>query len=82
LGRSKEEIIALGWEKITHPDDVEEDLENFKRLLAGEINSYSMDKRYIRPDGSIVWVNIVVAKIDLHDNSRFNHICFMQDISE
>lgn len=82
LGRSKEEIIALGWEKITHPDDVEEDLENFKRLLAGEINSYSMDKRYIRPDGSIVWVNIVVAKIDLHDNSRFNHICFMHDISE
>ena len=43
-GRTKEELIRLGWEKITHPDDLEEDMENFRKLQSGEIKMYSMDK--------------------------------------
>lgn len=86
LGRTKDEILSLGWESITHPDDLEEDLRNFKRLQAGEIKSYSMDKRYIKPDGSIVWVHMVVAPFDLANNQdcnyRYNHICLIQDITE
>lgn len=81
-GRSKEELIRLGWAKITHPDDLQEDIEYFRRLKSGEIKSYSMDKRYIKPDGSIVWVHMVVAPLSFLDDQQFNHICLVQDITE
>jgi len=82
VGRKKEDIIKLGWAQITHPDDVEADLNNFKKLQSGEIKSYSMDKRYIKPDGSSVWVHMVVALLYLSNEHKYNHICLVQDISE
>ena len=81
-GRTKEELIRLGWANITHPDDLEEDMKNFRRLQAGEIKSYSMDKRYIKPDGSIVWVHMIVAPFTLSNDQQSSYICLVQDISE
>ncbi|HEY8500396.1 MAG TPA: EAL domain-containing protein [Clostridia bacterium] len=81
-GRTKEELIRLGWENITHPDDLEEDIENLKRLKSGEIKMYSMDKRYVKPDGSTVWVHMIVAPLNFPDDRHFNHICLVQDITE
>lgn len=81
-GRSKEELLKLGWGRITHPDDLDEDLQNLQKLQAGEIKSYIMEKRFIKPDGSIVWVHMVVAPLTLSNQSKFNHICLVQDISE
>jgi len=81
-GRKKEELIALGWANITHPDDLEEDMEKFKKLQSGEIKFYSMDKRYIKPDGSIVWVHILVAPLILPNVQQCGHICLIQDITE
>lgn len=81
-GRSKEDLISLGWANITHPDDIEEDMRNFERLQAGEIKSYSMDKRYIKQDGSIVWVHMIVAPFTLSDGQLCSHICLVQDITE
>ena len=46
-GWTSEELKSLGWAAITHPDDLEADLEQFRRLQAGEISSYSLQKRYI-----------------------------------
>jgi PAS domain S-box-containing protein len=80
-GRTKEELINTGWAQITHPDDLEEDIKNFKRLKSGEIKMYSMDKRYIKPDGSIVWVHMIVAPL-ASKNQKYNHICLVQDITE
>ncbi len=81
-GRTKEEFVKLGWAKITHPDDLEEDLENFRRLQAGEIKDYSMEKRIIKPDGSVVWVSMIVAALSPMGKDQVNHICILQDISE
>lgn len=81
-GRTKEELISLGWAEITHPEDLEEDLNNFRKLQSGEIRIYSMDKRYIKPDGSIVWVHMIVAPLTLSNDQQFNHICLLQDITE
>ncbi len=81
-GRRREELIELGWAKITHPDDLEEDMNNFRRLQSGEINIYSMDKRYIKPDGSIVWVNIIVASLTSSNGLQYGHICLVKDITE
>lgn len=80
-GRTKEELVKLGWAKITHPDDLDEDITNYKKLQAGEITSYSMEKRYIRPDNSVVWVYMTVAQLTIADD-RMNHICLVQDITK
>jgi PAS domain S-box-containing protein len=81
-GSTKEELIHSGWAKITHPDDLDEDIENFNKLQAGEIDSYSMEKRYVKPDGSIVWVYMIVAALAPRGEDILNHICLIQDISE
>ena len=81
-GRTKEELIHLGLAKITHPEDLEEYLRNYRRLLSGKIKMYSMDKRYIKPDGSIVWVHMIVAPLTLSNDQQYNHICLVQDITE
>lgn len=82
IGRSKKEIIEIGWAKITHPDDLQEDIKNFKKLQTGEINSYSMEKRYIKPDGSIVWVYMFVSTLIIENNHRYNNICLIRDITQ
>ncbi|AGC67901.1 response regulator receiver modulated diguanylate cyclase/phosphodiesterase with PAS/PAC sensor(S) [Thermoclostridium stercorarium subsp. stercorarium DSM 8532] len=82
VGRTEEEINIIGWEKITHPDDLGEDAENLKKLRAGEIGMYCMDKRYIRPDGSVVWVHMIVAPLILPEDRIFGHICLVQDITD
>ena len=80
-GRTKEELIDSGWAKITHPDDLDEDIDNFNKLQAGEIKSYSMEKRYVKPDGSVVWVYMVVAVLTPLAENKLNHMCLIQDIT-
>src|SRR5690554_3154707 len=77
-GYSKEELAMLGWATITHPDDIEEDLENYRRLQNNDLNEYSMDKRLVKPDGTIVWVHMVVARLKPLKENHFNHICLIQ----
>lgn len=80
-GRTKEELIDSGWAKITHPDDLDEDIDNFRKLQVGEIKSYSMEKRYIKPDESVAWVYMVVASIAPLAENKLNHMCLIQDIT-
>jgi PAS domain S-box-containing protein len=82
MGRSKEEIKLLSIADVTHPDDLQSDLDNLHRLNAGEIDGYAMDKRYIRPDGTAIWVHIVVAPISIPSEERPLQICYIFDVSE
>ncbi|MDF2686609.1 MAG: domain S-box, partial [Clostridia bacterium] len=81
-GRSKEELVVLNWKGITHPDDLENDLINFNEFQSGETSGYSMKKRYIKPDGIAVWVNITIAPLNINNKFNLNHICIAEDISE
>jgi PAS domain S-box-containing protein len=54
---------------ITYPDDLEHDVSEMRRMLAGEIDSYLMEKRYYRKDGSVVWVNLTVSMTRKADGS-------------
>lgn len=81
IGRTRKELLSIGWAKITHPDDLQQDIDNFNKLVSGEFESYSMEKRYIKPDGSVVWVHMVIAPITLPDSCKFSHICLVQDIT-
>ena len=81
-GRTKDELMKTGWASITHPDDLIQDVASYSQFQAGQIDSYEMDKRFIRPDGSIVWVHMIVSKMALDDSHRFNHIALFKDITE
>jgi PAS domain S-box-containing protein len=61
LGYTREELLEKTFEEITYPDDLEPTLGYRRQLLAGEIGSFSMEKRYIRKDGSIVWGNLTAS---------------------
>ncbi len=79
VGRDSLEISTLDWPQFTHPDDLQEELVHFKRLQSGEIESYSMEKRFVRPDGSIVWVNLITSVFDLNP---YRYVCIIQDITK
>lgn len=84
LGRSKEELVSISWTQYTHPDDLKEDLERFEQFKSGQISGYTMEKRFIRPDGSIVWVNMTIAHLRLKNREQdsHNHLCMIEDITD
>ncbi len=63
LGYSPEEFAATSFTVFTHPDDVQVNLEWFARLVAGEIDHFEMEKRFIRKDGGILWVDLTVSLV-------------------
>ncbi len=63
VGYPLDEMLALTFQDITHPDDVESDLDQVQRLLRGEADSYSKEKRYLRSDGTTVWANLNVTLV-------------------
>lgn len=81
-GRSREEMKTIDWMSITHPDDVQKDLEQMGRLNSGEIPDYKMDKRYLRPDGSIVWIGMSIKPIKDPEAPHKRHLCMIEDITE
>ncbi len=81
-GRAIEEMETIDWMKITHPDDIQEDLDNMVLLNEGKIPGFNMNKRYIRPDGSFVWINMTIAPVTVEDKSHPRHLCMIEDITE
>ena len=81
-GRTREEMMRIDWIQITHPDDVQADLDNMARLNAGEIPGFQMDKRYLRPDGSVVWASLTVAPMTIAAGESPRHLAMVEDISE
>ena len=61
LGYTEQELLALTFQDVTHPDDLAEDLRRTQEVLAGSSTSFEMEKRYLRKDGSDVWVHISVS---------------------
>jgi PAS domain S-box-containing protein len=82
LGYSEEELKALTIQDITHPDDREESMNYFRQMLEGKCGSYSLEKRYIRKDGSTVWVTLTVSTVvDTGGNLRFG-VGIVEDITD
>jgi len=82
LGYQRAELMQIPWDSITHPDDLAADLVNFNSLLAGEINGYSMEKRFIHKDGWIVHTAISVNSILRAEGSVDYLVVLMEDITE
>jgi len=79
---SHDELMLLGFQDITHPDDLQTDLNYLNQLVAGVIENYAMEKRYIRKDGRLVWINLTVALTHKADGSPDYFISVVEDITE
>ena len=81
-GYNAEEMQARTFQDITYEQDLQPDLDSVERLLAGEIESYEMDKRYIRKDGRITWVHLSVSLLRDDEGRPLHFISQVQDIDE
>ncbi|UOK42004.1 MULTISPECIES: sensor histidine kinase [Flavobacterium] len=82
IGYNKEELKSMDFMKITHPEDLQADLDYMQRLKNGEINQFSMEKRYFDKNGKIIWVNITVTPLWENRNNPTNHITIVEDITQ
>ena len=80
-GYSRDELLAKTFQQITHPADLETDLAAMHQLLAGEIDNRTFEKRYIRKDGGIVWVNLTVSLARKADGSTDYFVSVIDDIT-
>ena len=81
VGRTMEEVLTLDWKQYSHPDEVEENLHRIELLVEDKISGFSMDKRYIKPDGEVVWVNITVTPFHATEFGEHCHLCMIEDIT-
>jgi PAS domain S-box-containing protein len=82
VGYTREEMLGLTSQGITFPGDLEADLANIREVIEGKRHSYSMEKRYIRKDGSPVWINLTVTLLRDDAGVPDYFICVMKDISD
>lgn len=82
LGYTEKELLSLTFQQITHPEDLEKDLELFYQTLRGEIDTYRMEKRYFHKDGSIIWINLTVAMVRGADKQPLYVVSQIENITE
>jgi two-component system, NarL family, sensor histidine kinase UhpB len=82
LGYPQEELLKLTFRDVTHPADLPADLALREQLVAGLLPQYSLEKRYVQKNGSIVWVNLTVSSVrDTEDKVKYL-IAVAEDISK
>lgn len=82
LGYTAEQLCALTFQQITWPEDLHADLHQLEMLLAGDINSYSMEKRYYTSEGDLVWALLAVSVVRDTDGSPLYLIAQIEDIND
>lgn len=82
VGYSAEELIQRTFQEITHPEDLQEDLDNMEMLKANRIPEFSIEKRYFRKDGSLGWVDLSLSCIGDAGPEPNTHIAVVVDITK
>ena len=81
-GYSAGELSEMTFADITHPDDLEEDVAMTGELFAGERDGFSMEKRYIRKNGEVVWIYLTVTMLRDQDGKPNQALSMVEDITE
>lgn len=81
VGYSEYELLATNFQAITHPDDLDIDLNYVRQMLAGEIRTYQMEKRYFHKLGHIVWILLSVSLVHDANGNPLYFIAQIQDIT-
>ena len=82
LGYSQNEFYDLTFQDITHPEDLESDLNNVRKMLLGKLDSYEMEKRYIHKNGDIVWAVLYVSMVKDANDDPLHFVSQITDISQ
>jgi diguanylate cyclase (GGDEF)-like protein/PAS domain S-box-containing protein len=82
MGRTEEEILGTTFRAITHPEDSRLHEEKTQMLLAGKVGYYSLEKRYLRKDAGIVWVNLTVSPLWKPGEAPGHNMIVVEDITE
>src|SRR5918997_208079 len=82
LGYPERELLGKTFQEITHPDDMEVDVEHLRRLLAGEVRTYQTEKRYLHKDGHVVWALLSVSVVHDEEDEPLYFVSQIQDVSE
>ncbi len=82
LGYKKEELQNLTWKDIIHPDDWEKQEKLIEKLINREIDSFEIEKRYIRKDGTIFWGHLFTSAIYDENNNFLYAVGMLRDKTE
>jgi PAS domain S-box-containing protein len=82
LGRDAETLGSMRWQDLTHPDDVDLNKDELADLIAGRISTFTVRKRYLRPDGSVLWGELSASCLRNDDGSVRNLVAQIVDVSE
>ena len=82
LGYRREELLRTTWTALTFPEDLEKDLDQFHDLLAGKIEHYTLDKRFIGKNGNLVHTTIHIRAFRKADGSIDHIVALLEDITE
>ncbi|UCE65421.1 MAG: PAS domain S-box protein [Candidatus Zixiibacteriota bacterium] len=80
-GYTREELLQRTFQDITHPDDVKRDIGFLRRMVSGDLKTHSIEKRYCRKDGTVVWVNLTTTLLRDQNNKPKYFISVIEDIS-
>ncbi|WP_171909247.1 PAS domain S-box protein [Paenibacillus sp. GP183] len=83
LGYSKEELVQLTFQELTHPDDLDLNNSTVNQLITGEASSYELEKRYIQKNGNVKWASLHISLVrDEIDETPQYFITHIIDISK
>ncbi|MGL2966303.1 PAS domain S-box protein [Flavobacterium sp. XGLA_31] len=82
VGYTEEELKQSNFQKITHIDDLEENLNCLNKIKDGTLHDFDLEKRYVHKTGRTVWVNLLVSKLWSDGKSPANHIAIIEDITD
>jgi PAS domain S-box-containing protein len=82
LEYSESELKHLTFRDFTHPEDLEKQMPYYEKCVKGEIDSYQLDKRYLKKDGEIIWVDMTVAITKDHAGQPLHALIMVEDITE
>jgi PAS domain S-box-containing protein len=81
INYTPDEITGISVHSITHPEDVQRGLDNIEKLRKGEIKNFSLEKRYFKKDGDIVWANVTVSPLWKPGEKPTAQIAITEDIT-
>lgn len=82
LGRSESVLMESSWQELTHPDDLNVDLDFSQQVLDGEIDRYRLVKRYLRPDRTVVWGELAVSCVRDETGSVLHFVSQIVDVTD
>ena len=81
LGYSEDELLSKSFQEVTHPDGLADELALLNQLVDGELSSYTMEKRFIRKDGTLIWGQLAVSLVRDHQGAPQYLVGQLEDVT-